>query len=248
MISALKKVSLKDFEKPVYFRKVRTIVFHSESRHGSFLLGFLPHGEFIYQFWAPPDVFFRKIPIEEVYYEPYRTFIRLKRPVDVVVYKGEGVGKLVVEGTEKILLDWSSWHRLKDLAKNKFRDVLTGIGVYQIRCVSPSGEPIKIRRAASIDDEGILYIGATWRRNIRSRIKIFWDIIAEGKVKRHSGGKTYVRYQFERLYPKETLEVRWAVVEDPRDIERILLEEYMEKYLDKPPLNRSIGRKATKNR
>jgi len=245
-VSMLRQVDLDDFEKPVYFRKVHTIVFHSESRHGPFLLGFLPYGEFIYKFGAPPDVFFRKIPIEEVYYEPYRTFIRLKRPVDIVVYKGGGVSKLVVEGTEKILLNWSNWHRLKNLAKNKFRDVPTDIGVYQIRCVSPSGEPIKIHRAAGIDDEGILYIGAAWKRNIRSRVRAFWGIIARGRVRGHSGALTYVRYQFDRLYPKEMLEVRWAVVENPRDIERILLEEYMEKYLDTPPLNLSVGRKTAK--
>lgn len=237
------QVSLRDFEKPVSYRRVNAIVFHGESRQGPFLLGFIPYGEFIYEFGVPPDVFFRKLPIEEVYYEPYRTIIRLRRPTDIIVYM-ESFDKLVVEGAEKIMLDWSNWYRLESLAKNRFKDVPADIGVYQIRCVSPSGEPIKIHRAAGIDDEGILYIGVAWRRSIRARIKAFWDVIGEGKIRKHSGARTYVHYKFDKLYPKEMLEARWAVVENPRDVESALLEEYMEKYLDTPPLNlQSGGRK-----
>lgn len=50
-------------------------------------------------------------------------------------------------------------------------------------------------------------------------------------------------YGFSRKFPASCLEVRWAIVSELSKVEKELLEEYVRRYLDKPPLNLSIGRK-----
>lgn len=96
----MKKVSLENFKKPVVHKNVETIVFDGEAKRGMrrFYLGFLPEAEFIYDFnKGIPDVYFEGLPIKEVYYEPYRTFLHLEYSVDVeVCWEGENSDKLHV--------------------------------------------------------------------------------------------------------------------------------------------------------
>lgn len=93
----MKNVGLEDFRKPLRHKQVEQIVFRGDF-HGTFFdLGLLPEAEFIYHFECSPDVFFQGLPIKEVYYEPYRTFLRLEYPVDIEIHSEGRYGKLYVK-------------------------------------------------------------------------------------------------------------------------------------------------------
>lgn len=146
-------------------------------------------------------------------------------------------------------IDWSKWYSFKELEKMNFKPVPISKGVYQIRCAI-NGKPIIIPRAGEDDKDGILYIGKTEsKRGLKQRIRLFWKGIHEkGKTLEdlsvpHTGANTYVIYGFSRRFPIECLEVKWAIVDSPLEVERKLLEEYVRRYLDKPPLNLSIRRR-----
>ncbi len=106
----MKNVKLDNFKKPVIHKNVKQIVFRGEKEGKDFDLGFLPEGEFIYHFSVSPDVYFLNLDIEEVYYEPYRTFLRLKKPTDLEIVwfddkediktgpPGKGYDKLYIRG------------------------------------------------------------------------------------------------------------------------------------------------------
>ena len=97
----MKSVGLKNFKKPVVHKNVETVVFHGETRgqERRFYLGFLPEEECIYDFnKGIPDVYFEGLPIKEVYYGPYRTFLHLEYSVDVeVCWEGGNSDKLHVK-------------------------------------------------------------------------------------------------------------------------------------------------------
>lgn len=92
-------VSLDFFKNPAVHKDVSDIVFRNDNDAGIFYLGLLPDGEFTYGIKTNPDVYFKNLDIEEVYYEPYRTFIRLKAPSKIEIsFPGSG-DKLYVKGT-----------------------------------------------------------------------------------------------------------------------------------------------------
>ena len=97
----MKSVGLENFKKPVVHKNVKTVVFHGEARGNArkFYLGFLPENECIYDFnKGIPDVYFEGLPIKEVYYGPYRTFLHLEYSVDVeVCWEGGNSDKLHVK-------------------------------------------------------------------------------------------------------------------------------------------------------
>ncbi|MCK9265455.1 hypothetical protein M0P98_00980 [bacterium] len=97
----MKQVTLEDFKTPVYYKQAKDIVFSGEKDGTDFKLGFLPESEFVYSFDTAPDVFFQDLDIEEVYYEPYRTFLRLKYPTDLKIYL-RGGDKLYVKGNLRV--------------------------------------------------------------------------------------------------------------------------------------------------
>jgi len=146
-------------------------------------------------------------------------------------------------------INWSKWYSFKELEKLGFKPIPVSKGVYQIRC-AVKGRPIVISRAGGNDEDGILYIGKTEsKQGLRHRIRLFWKGVHErGKTLEelsvpHTGANTYVIYGFSRKFPIDCLEVRWAIVDNPSEVERKLLREYAERYLDKPPLNLSIRRR-----
>lgn len=95
----MKQVSLGDFVKSKTHINVEQVCFMPYNESQAFALGFLPEGEFIYEFNGSPDVTFSNLPIKEVYYEPYRIFIRLRHGVTVTV-NSDGNGKLSVSGAD----------------------------------------------------------------------------------------------------------------------------------------------------
>jgi hypothetical protein len=110
------------------------------------------------------------------------------------------------------------------------------MGVYQIRWAI-DGKPQIIHRVNGDDESGILYIGES--DNLKKRISDLWRGISTGHG--HTAGWTYDYYGFSKKFKLEHLEVQWIDSEDA-ELEPELLGNYVEKYLDKPPLNISIPR------
>ncbi len=133
--------------------------------------------------------------------------------------------------------EWSEWLLFQTL---NFKTVPPKPGVYELRWVI-DGKPQIINRANGVDRSGLLYVGQSV--NLRRRIKGLWQNITEGKL-RHTAGRTYTTYHYERKFPPEQLQVRWTT--QPRGqsekIESKLLDRYVNEFLDKPPLNISIKR------
>jgi hypothetical protein len=97
------EVRLEDFRQPAMHRKVKDIVFRGNKNGRDFYLGFTPGAEFQYHIVPSPDVYFQDLSIKEVYYEPYRTFLRLKKETTVTIqYSGSPSDKLYITGRKSL--------------------------------------------------------------------------------------------------------------------------------------------------
>ena len=133
--------------------------------------------------------------------------------------------------------DWTEWALIEN---QDFTQIPTTSGVYEIGA-SINGQPQPINRAKGVDKNGLLYIGKAV--SIRKRIRNFWrHVLTEGN--QHTAAETYIFYQFNTKFLKESLQVRWLVLPKgmQSDFEKKLIEEYLEQYLDSPPLNIRIHR------
>ena len=100
---------MKNFEEeklPLEFLNVTEIVFGGRRNGSNFWLKVVEKknhkSEESYSFGCAPDIFFRHLPIKEVYYEPYRTFLRFEEPTAVRInWMEEGSDKLIVRGVNK---------------------------------------------------------------------------------------------------------------------------------------------------
>jgi hypothetical protein len=135
-------------------------------------------------------------------------------------------------------LKWSRWITLKTLDLGK---VPPDAGVYQMRWAVNDG-PSSINRLDGVDEDGLLYIGKA--KNLKTRLKALHRGIIRGRPT-HTAVYTYMWDNFDRKFKPEQLEVRWAITpeEEIDDYEFALLGDYVEAYLDTPPLNISRGRK-----
>ena len=113
-------------------------------------------------------------------------------------------------------------------------------GVYQIRW-SIDGKPQPIHRADGVDERGLLYIGRS--KDLKSRIWSFWRNI-KTDVGLHTSAITFRDYNYGRRFEENQLEVRWVTLpnDQANSVEREKLRDYIEKYLDAPPLNISKRR------
>jgi hypothetical protein len=135
-------------------------------------------------------------------------------------------------------LRWSQWITLRTL---NFNDVPLDAGVYQMRW-AVNGKPKSIDRADGVDKSGLLYIGKG--TNLKRRLMALYRGIIEGRLA-HTAAYTYMWDDFERKFKPEQIEVRWAVTskDEIDDYEFALLGDYIQAYLDTPPLNISRVRK-----
>ena len=133
--------------------------------------------------------------------------------------------------------EWSEW--LSFQVQN-LEEIPSSSGVYQLSWAL-NGHTQQIHRVDGIDENGLLYIGKA--NNLKSRIGDFWRYITSEKGK-HTAGFTYIFYGYERKLKPDQLQVRWMPLpEDEIDeMETKLLDDYLNKYLDSPPLNISIKR------
>ena len=139
-------------------------------------------------------------------------------------------------------IKWSRWFSLQGLDLS----MIPGeSGLYQIRW-SVNGNPQLIPRANDTDNSGLLYIGKTI--NLKHRIRSFKRGLSKLKSNNvsytHTAIYTYSYYGFNKIFKPENLEIRWA--EKGKDLidywEEKILGDYVEKFLDSPPLNISIQR------
>ena len=139
-------------------------------------------------------------------------------------------------------MNWSKWYNLISL---DLSIIPKTSGLYQLRWAIDS-KPQPINRANIIDDAGCLYIGKT--ANLYRRIKRLIRGLTELKTNNvsytHTAIYTYSYYSFNKKFKPEQIEIRW--VETPKEEidnwEEKLIGDYVEKYLDKPPLNINIRR------
>jgi len=124
-------------------------------------------------------------------------------------------------------------------------------GVYVITYVE-MGKPKNFTRLNGIDSEGILCIGRAI--NLNRRIREFQkDIMAEGlKEKYHSEGWNFRAYFRDNPNPNtiklkvENVMVHWIYMKDEQEADNFeteLIQQYVTRFQDKPPLNISIKRK-----
>lgn len=136
--------------------------------------------------------------------------------------------------------DWSDWVSIsdpKDLKKS-----FAFHGVYMIRCVDASGDPIPIGRLVATDEQGVLYIGRSGlpskspQRTVAHRLNEFSKY-------RHSGGKTYflasISMEREESFPDYSLQARGRhfLEEDIERGEDHELTQYLMRHGELPPCN-----------
>jgi len=115
-------------------------------------------------------------------------------------------------------------------------------GVYELRYAS-NGAAIPLPRVFGTDNEGLLYVGNTRKRTLRKRLKEFKEALAENRHVRHTVRKTYWDYKFFDAFPYEKLELRYAPCKNAEGEEAKILQAYIMKFKDKPPMNFIFSRR-----
>lgn len=132
-----------------------------------------------------------------------------------------------------------------DLPIAQFATMPRDGGVYMLHATK-AGVRATIARARGCDVDGVLLIGESENLSSRGRTlaaAMQWT----GGTKTpppHRPGLEYSSgwgYRFERSFPVEDVRLRFVVREDHHLIEAALLERYRWEYLDRPPLNSSMG-------
>lgn len=114
-------------------------------------------------------------------------------------------------------------------------------GVYRIRALLPSGEPMRISRVGGIDDLGVLHIGKS--SHLGRRIRTFRQA-SEGLKAAHHAGKEFYKWDFQKLILRHKLAYDYFVTTTEKEavrLERLLHEGYRRKFLDRPPLDGTSG-------
>jgi hypothetical protein len=138
---------------------------------------------------------------------------------------------------------WSDWIDI-ELAKSQ-HGLLSDFGVYQIRVVTPSGEPISISRMVGVDSLGILYVGRSGYRHQRSKRTVA-NRIREFLRQQHSGGVTYARakdtLQRASQFSDHRLQVRAMFLPDEEidAKESGILRDYFSRHGELPPCNSQL--------
>lgn len=144
--------------------------------------------------------------------------------------------------------NWSKWRYFKD-AKLNWKDMLSEEpGVYRIRSVDKIGKPVAISRLAGEDTKGILGIGES--ENLRRRLKQFWASVEKkgnnenpNNMPRKSRAWLYLKFKYDKRFGKDCLQFSSKECKskgEAKDKESNLLCSYRTKFLDGPPLNRSL--------
>jgi hypothetical protein len=134
---------------------------------------------------------------------------------------------------------WTQW---VSIVKFDHQNTPKKTGVYELRYAS-KGKAIPLARVFGTDQRGLLYVGSTHRRTLRKRLKEFKEAVAENRHARCTARKTYWDYKFYDAFPCEKLELRYAPCKDAEGEETKILQEYLMKFKDKPPMNFTFSRR-----
>lgn len=130
-------------------------------------------------------------------------------------------------------MNWSNWENIEIFPDYK------GKGVYKIRLVNNKGEILSIQRFLGEDKGGLLMIGQT--SNINRRLREFYNVVIKEKNSPHSEAKTLRlarrNPKFEEKFRKCSFQYSFNKVENNKEEEKKLLENYFNKYGETTPLN-----------
>jgi excinuclease UvrABC nuclease subunit len=137
-------------------------------------------------------------------------------------------------------MEWSKWLRPNQrnphtIPKAIAYSIPRKPGVYEIR-FAPKGKPAKLRRLIGTDEAALFYVGSS--KNLRVRLTQFY------RGRPHSAAGTYKKF-YRKQFRLNDLEFRWresrnktaAVSRETR-----ILRCYMNRFLDRPPLNLELMR------
>jgi hypothetical protein len=125
--------------------------------------------------------------------------------------------------------EWIDWLQLCAL---KSSDIPTEPGAYLVATRSP------LNRAAGTDSDGVIDIGES--NHLRSRIMSFIGCATGKRKEGHMAGWRYFNFDFDTIFPFDSLWIRWTTVktkEDAYKVEGELLHSYIDIYKELPPLN-----------
>lgn len=118
--------------------------------------------------------------------------------------------------------------------KEHFKRNVPTSGVYILYMNKP------INRLIGRDEKGILYIGKGAILEDNNRIGKLINAINDTE-KRHDGGVRFNLQIIKEKYPIGEAEIKITLTNDPKEYEKDLLEDYLSKHGELPPLNRILG-------
>jgi hypothetical protein len=116
--------------------------------------------------------------------------------------------------------------------KQMVQEKIPDEGVYILYANKP------IHRLIGVDNKGILYIGKGDILSSSTRVGKFVNALNETE-NRHDGGLRFNLQAIKSVYPLEDATIEIQLTDDARTEERKQLNQYVEKYGELPPLNRS---------
>jgi predicted GIY-YIG superfamily endonuclease len=137
-------------------------------------------------------------------------------------------------------MKWSKWFRPNQDDPRRIPNAVVTFtpekpGVYELR-YAPRGRPAKLRRLVRVDEDALFYIGSS--KNLRKRLAQFY------RGYPHSAAGTYKRFYRSRFRLSD-LEFRWTMSRSKASAvstEKRMLLSYMNRFLDRPPLNLELMR------
>ncbi|MBM4037389.1 MAG: hypothetical protein FJ290_02645 [Planctomycetes bacterium] len=127
-------------------------------------------------------------------------------------------------------MDWTDWHKLKDI---DFSAVPPQPGAYVIATNR------SIRRAIGVDPDGVLHVGES--SDLRYRLRAFLRCASGGgDYEGHMAGWRYAHFRLDRHFPLSSLRVKWRVTKSKPEAyhaEGHFLLSYLRKHCELPPLN-----------
>lgn len=133
-------------------------------------------------------------------------------------------------------LDWDEWQPFSKWVDNSH--VPKSLGVYQVRACDEKGVPIAISRSCGVDADGLLYVG---EGQLNGRLGLLQYLGQPNSKFHHQFIETFEYYSLNRIGNRELTEVRWAEVENCKQVEKELIDAYFKKFGDMPPGNLKLG-------
>lgn len=132
--------------------------------------------------------------------------------------------------------EWSPWALLDE---STLREVpLTEPGAYRFRAVDEQGHPRVIRRCFGDDHEGILGIGESKR--VGQRLQDLLRCMRDSRQGGHMAGWRFAYLGMGTAFPLDRIQYSFVCVRDKEaayELEGTLLNSYVRKHYEMPPLN-----------